>query len=894
MGMKDKIKFLAVFMTLGTLCFLGLNSKSSVITSIVNSKILADDWNGSEKTSFDHIDIESAASFTYYVDGSPVEVDIDFYSDTTELSNIKIYRKNQDGSLENIEVTGKWQNQQGSTNKEHRISGDFDRYYSGTKTEVVYVVEFTLAVEVNGEVRKLVYTEDYSFSSDNNVCPGKGGSTGGIDVEITGEELESFFSSSLKIVKNVEGMADNTFTFLVTGENFSKTVQVTTVNGTGFIVVGGLKPDQIYTIEEVDIPQGYQVVGNNPVTVTAEKNATVVATITNKGETMIVTGTKNWIDNCDQDGIRPEKIVVRLYADGVEVASKEVTAQDKWTYSFANLPKYKDGKEIEYTIGEDAVEGYITTIDNYNITNTHKPEAIDIVGKKVWQDSNNQDGVRPEKITLRLYVDGEEVRSLEVTAGEGNEWTYAFTNLPKYSCGEEIDYVIKEDAVPGYSTVYDDENEFIIINTHETERVSITGTKTWNDNDNQDGIRPDKITVNLYNGTTLVKSLEVTAADNWTYSFEDLPKYEEGKEIVYTITEGAVAGYSTEINNFDIVNTHKPEVIAITGTKTWNDNDNQDGIRPDKITVNLYNGTTLVESLEVTAESNWKYSFENLPKYEKGEEIVYTITEEDVLGYETKVDGFDIVNTHEVEKITFKATKIWDDSDNQDGISPQEITVYLKKNGVVIETVKITEENNWTYVFEDLDRYEDGEEIVYTILEETVKGYETSIDLEAVDEDNIISSTIVNTHVAEVITIEGTKTWNDYDDIDRKRPAEIKIDLYKNGEYLQTITVNADDGWKYVVEDLPKYEDGVEIIYTIVEQPVAEYTTTYDGYNIINTHELGKGTGDDGETDEDDGTVLLPPKTGITTTDVDGMMIIGILSILMSSLGAMFVARKLS
>lgn len=87
--MKDKIKFLAVFMTLGTLCFLGLNSKSSVITSIVNSKILADDWNGSEKTSFDHIDIESAASFTYYVDGSPVEVDIDFYSDTTELSNIK-------------------------------------------------------------------------------------------------------------------------------------------------------------------------------------------------------------------------------------------------------------------------------------------------------------------------------------------------------------------------------------------------------------------------------------------------------------------------------------------------------------------------------------------------------------------------------------------------------------------------------------------------------------------------------------------------------------------------------------------------------------------------------------------------------------------------------------
>jgi hypothetical protein len=57
---------------------------------------------------------------------------------------------------------------------------------------------------------------------------------------------------------------------------------------------------------------------------------------------------------------------------------------------------------------------------------------------------------------------------------------------------------VSEDAVDGYNTSYSEENEYVIINTHLIEKTSLNGVKTWNDNNNQDGIRPDSIMVRLY------------------------------------------------------------------------------------------------------------------------------------------------------------------------------------------------------------------------------------------------------------------------------------------------------------------------------------------------------------------------------------------------------------
>src|SRR5699024_9574833 len=107
------------------------------------------------------------------------------------------------------------------------------------------------------------------------------------------------------------------------------------------------------------------------------------------------------------------------------------------------------------------------------------------------------------------------------------------------------------------------------------------------DNDDQDGIRPEYITVNLLANGEFIKNKQVDKISDWKYSFKDLPKYENGVEINYTITEDTVEGYSTSINGYDITNVYTTEETTVTATTFWDDNNNQDGKRPDQIEVQL-------------------------------------------------------------------------------------------------------------------------------------------------------------------------------------------------------------------------------------------------------------------------------------------------------------------
>jgi hypothetical protein len=93
-------------------------------------------------------------------------------------------------------------------------------------------------------------------------------------------------------------------------------------------------------------------------------------------QSVTVSGTKIWDDGEDADGIRPESITIRLYANGEEVASKVVTAEDGWAWSFDGLRKFEKGVEIVYAISEDAVEGYEAVVDGFHVTNVHVPEEI--------------------------------------------------------------------------------------------------------------------------------------------------------------------------------------------------------------------------------------------------------------------------------------------------------------------------------------------------------------------------------------------------------------------------------------------------------------------------------------------------------------------------------------
>ena len=71
---------------------------------------------------------------------------------------------------------------------------------------------------------------------------------------------------------------------------------------------------------------------------------------------------------------RPQEITINLFAEGIEnpIASTTTNASKGWKYTFKGLNQYDAyGKEIKYTIREEAVEGYETIIDGFDITN-HK------------------------------------------------------------------------------------------------------------------------------------------------------------------------------------------------------------------------------------------------------------------------------------------------------------------------------------------------------------------------------------------------------------------------------------------------------------------------------------------------------------------------------------------
>lgn len=101
----------------------------------------------------------------------------------------------------------------------------------------------------------------------------------------------------------------------------------------------------------------------------------------------------------------------------------------------------------------------------------------------------------------------------------------------------------------GFDFGIETEPEEIIINLTNTktdESVIVKGTKTWDDKENAYGIRPSEIEISLYaDGEDT--GLDATASEetNWTYEFEEQPKYnEDGSLIEYTIKETAVKGYT--------------------------------------------------------------------------------------------------------------------------------------------------------------------------------------------------------------------------------------------------------------------------------------------------------------------------------------------------------------
>ncbi|HDR7642738.1 TPA: Cna B-type domain-containing protein, partial [Bacillus wiedmannii] len=551
-----------------------------------------------------------------------------------------------------------------------------------------------------------------------------------------------------------------------------------------------------YTVKEQPVP-GYE-----------SKVSGTDITNTKVGQTK-VEGTKTWKDDNATD--RPEMIKVDLLQNGTVIATQEVSKVTDWKYEFKDLVAYDaNGVAYKYKVKEQPIAGYESKVNGYDITNTKVGETK-VEGTKTWKDDNAKD--RPEMIKVDLLQNGKVVDTKEVTAA--TNWKYTFEKLQAYDAnGVAYKYEVKEQPVPGYESKVSGTD---ITNT-KVGQTKVEGTKTWKDDNATD--RPEMIKVDLLQNGTVIATQEVSKATGWKYEFKDLAAYDaNGVAYKYEVKEQPVAGYESKVSGTDITNTKVGET-KVEGTKTWKDDSAKD--RPEMIKVDLLQNGKVVDTKEVTAATEWKYTFEKLQAYDaNGVAYKYEVKEQPVPGYESKVSGTDITNT-KVGETKVEGTKTWKDDNATD--RPTMIKVDLLQNGKVVDTKEVTAETNWKYTFEKLQAYdENGVAYKYEVKEQPVAGYESKVS----------GTDITNTKVAK-LTVEGTKTWNDNQATDR--PSSIKVDLLQNGKVVDTKEVTAATNWKYAFTDLEAYdENGVAYKYEVKEQPVTGYGSDVHGYDITNT-----------------------------------------------------------
>ena len=477
--------------------------------------------------------------------------------------------------------------------------------------------------------------------------------------------------------------------------------------------------EYVYTVSEETV-RGYT---------SAQDGTNFTNTI--KQEKISVSGTKTWID---PQGTEHPTITINLLKDGNKVDFRELT-NGTTTYSFDNLEKYDltDGHEYVYTVTENTVEGYTTTQDGTNFTNTiEQDNSVSVVGTKVWIDPQ---GTEHQTITITLLKDGEKTDKI-VTLENGNT-QYSFTGLDKYAPdGHIYEYTVEETPVEGYTTTYSQDHKTIITNTINQEKISVSGTKTWID---PQGTEHPTITINLLRNGVEIDSREL-ANGTTTYSFDNLDQYApDGSIYNYTVEEENVEGYTTTQNGTNFINTINQKKISVSGTKTWIA---PQGAEHPTITINLLRDSVKVDFRELT-NGTTTYLFDNLDKYNltDGHEYVYTVSEEIVEGYTSAQNGTDFTNTIEQDNtVEVAGTKTWVDPEGTTLVHP-EITIDLLKNGQPTDKKVVLENGTTEYKFENLPKYkvdENGEYVLdnngnvqlneYSVREKTVRNYDTSYD----------------------------------------------------------------------------------------------------------------------------------------------------------------------
>ncbi|HEL0239153.1 TPA: Cna B-type domain-containing protein [Streptococcus equi subsp. zooepidemicus] len=495
-------------------------------------------------------------------------------------------------------------------------------------------------------------------------------------LEVTTTKATFKFNKNIETVDNVTGWGEFEITVRNVTQTTTETTGTTTVRvgnhtatinvtkpeaGTGtssfYYKTGDMQPD------DTDHVRWFLLINNNKEwvadTVTVEDDIQGGQTLDMSSFDITVSGYRNerFVGEKALEEFRQKfpNSVITATANHISVSLAKDDAS-KNTVNVAYKTKITDYDQKEFAnnskiwyqiLYKDQVSGQES---NHQVANVNANGGVDgsrytsFTVKKVWNDKENQDGKRPKTITVQLYANDQKVNDKTLELSDTNSWQASFGKLDKYdSQNQKITYSVKEVTVPtGYQSQVEGDSGagFTITNTYTPEMISITGQKTWDDKENQDGKRPDQITVRLLANN--VATGDVTTASvktGWKYTFTNLPKYKDGKQITYTIQEDPVADYTTTIQGFDITNHHEVALTSLKVIKAWNDKDDYYHKRPKEITILLKADGKVIREHQMTPDQQgkWEYTFDKLPVYQAGKKISYSIEEKQVAGYQAPV-----------------------------------------------------------------------------------------------------------------------------------------------------------------------------------------------------------------------------------------------------------------
>lgn len=497
-----------------------------------------------------------------------------------------------------------------------------------------------------------------------------------------------------------------------------------------------------------------------------------------------------------------------------------------------------------------------------------KKNEIDIV--RITKDGVVSDSNACENI------DGS--KGIEVRKGEG-EYSAVISGLNRYRRGTDIQYIIYEVPKLGKSLWSATASSYQAAPVDESTKstsVSITNTyhaktnvrinKCWVDNDNAYSTRPQTISFDLYRLKKSSGSAEFVVdesfaprevvlngskVDNncWYEEVNDLDVATGGDEYKYEFQEKIelLEGFDYEsINNGSCITTEQDGNCTVTnaltgelemsGTKTWIDDNDSQGVRPENLELILERATDgvtyeggsnymIVHDATPTWTKNgnvWSYKYSNLAKYdEQGRKYLYRVKEDTNSNGAVDAKNCTQENLNNCDKyvsqetgeennfknlltgkVNYKGKKVWEDSEAPSNFRPEEITVNLYKNGVQFKTTTVTaskdgDKDVWEFEFTDLDKYDDnGKLISYTIDENAIDQYLTEV--------NQTENTIYNTYNSDKTSVEARKVWKDDKESDRPGKIELTLMRKEDGEWKHyaVASLSKDNDWRYIFEDL--------------------------------------------------------------------------------------------